>query len=120
MKISTYFFILLAATVTTAVGIKSASQPVTLSACGFIVWAVSPYVYLAVKAKFVSANAATFAVLLLSLIAGSFGVWFIVDAMFIHPDAQGGLIYIFVPLTQWVILVLASVPLFFLNSVKNG
>jgi len=119
MKIETYIFIFLAAAVTTVIGVKSASEPIAFAAVGFIVWAVSPYIYLAVMANLVSTNTAKSGVLSLSLLAGLFGIWFIVDAMFIHPDAQGGLIFIFVPFIQWAVIVLASIPIYFLGKVKK-
>lgn len=120
MKIATYFFIFLAAATTFAIGMKTMTHPITSTAAGFIAWAVSPYAYLALMAKFVSTNAAKSAVFFFSLLAGSFGVWAIVDAMFIHLDAQGGLVYVFLPVWQWTFLVLASAPLYFLNKVKNA
>ncbi len=119
MKIATYFLIFTAALATAIVGNKSMTAPITATALAFIAWAVSPYIYLAVAASWVSAKASITAVFALSLLVGAFGVWLLVDVMFIHPDAQGGLVFIFVPLWQWVLLVLTALPLYFLNRVKN-
>jgi len=95
------------------------SSPISVSAMGFIAWAVSPYGYLAIMAKLVSKSVSYVAVLVLSLLIGGFGMWAFVDAMFIHIDAQGGLVYIAAPLWQWVLLMLATLPVYFLNKVKN-
>ena len=71
-------------------------------------------------AKLVSKYVSNIAVLVLSLLIGGFDVWALVDAMFIHIDAQGGLIYIVAPLWQWVLLLLATLPVYFLNKVENA
>lgn len=91
------------------------SYPITIGALGFIGWAVSPYAYLAFMARLVTEKASWIAVCLLALLAGAFGVWALVDAMYIHPDAQGGLAFAVVPLWQWLALLLCSVPIYFIN-----
>lgn len=120
MKIATYFLTLVAAITTVVIESKSMSQPITFTGFGFIVWAVSPYAYLALMAKLVSTSTAELIVLLLSFLVGSLGVWLIIDAFFIHLDAQSGLVYIFAPIWQWAFLALASAPLYFLHRVKNA
>ena len=119
MKQSTYLTIIAAAIVTIVIGIKTMSSPVSATALGFIGWAVSPYVYLAVMIKVVSKKVSTITVFILTLLVGGSGVWMLVDAMFIHVDAQGGLIFIFASLWQWVILLLASLPVYCLKKVKK-
>jgi uncharacterized membrane protein YuzA (DUF378 family) len=120
MKRITYILICLAAITTAAIGFRTMSKPVSSGALGFIIWAVSPYCYLAVMTKTVSQKPSTIAVLVFALLVGVFGVWALIDAMFIHLDAQGGLIYIFAPLWQWAFLILFTLPLYFLNQVKNA
>lgn len=121
MKIKRIAFITIiaAAIATVVIALKTASNPVSAGALGFIGWTLTPYAYLAIMAKLVSRRASSIAVVVLAFLVGGFGIWVIVDAMFIHPDAQGGLIYAVAPLWQWVLLLLATLPVYFLNKVKN-
>lgn len=120
MKRFTYIVIWAAAITTTVIGFKTMSSPISAGAAGIIVWAVSPYFNLVAMTKAVSTKASAIAVLVFALLVGAFGLWALIDAMFIHLDAQGGLIYLFAPLWQWVFLILVSLPFYFLNRVKNA
>lgn len=120
LKKVTYFLIFAAALATAIIGAKSLSSPLTFRALGFISWAVSPYAYLALATTLVSGRASIVTVFALSLMAGSFGVWLLIDTLFMHPDAQSGLIFIFAPLWQWAFLALTALPLYFLNRVKSA
>jgi hypothetical protein len=70
--------------------------------------------------KLVSTHSVISAVFIFSPLTSLFGIWLIIDAMFIDPNAQDGLIYIFVPKGQQTFLILATVPLYFLNQVKDS
>ena len=37
-----------------------------------------------------------------AVVIGLVGVYAYVDAAFLHPDAQGGLVFLFMPLVQWI------------------
>src|SRR5690606_9651187 len=37
-----------------------------------------------------------------SILIGAFGLVAYVDAMYVHPDAQGALAFLFVPVLQWI------------------
>jgi hypothetical protein len=100
---------------TALIGLATINSPVSGPAVGIVAWALSPYGYLAVLIRAVTRKSATIAALVLSLLTGGFGVWGLADAMFIHPDAQGGLVFISGPLWQWVGLLLATVPVLWLN-----
>ena len=119
MKLSTYLIIIATAIVTIVIGLKTVSSPISTTALGFIGWAVSPYFYLAVMMKLLSKKASISAVLIISVLVGGFGIWMLVDAMFIHIDAQGGLVFIVAPLWQWGALLAATLPVYFLNKVKK-
>ncbi|PCJ35519.1 MAG: hypothetical protein COA75_10200 [Cellvibrionales bacterium] len=119
MKLPAYLIIIVTAIVTIVIGLKAASSPIAISALGFIGWAVSPYVYLAVMVKILSNRTSINAVFMMSILVGGFGVWMLADAMFIHVDAQGGLVFILVPLWQWVALFVATLPVYFLNKVNK-
>jgi len=120
MKNITYIVIVIIVLATVVIGFKTMSKPITPGALGFIVWAISPYFYLSVLAKAVTKKVSNIAVFILALFGGGLGLWVIVDAMFIHLDAQGGLVYIFIPLWQWVLFIIATLPVYFLNRVKNA
>ena len=95
------------------------SSPVTIQAVGILIWLVSPYIYLAVMAKVVSGKSSNIAVFILSLLIAVFGIWALIDAMFIQNDAQGSLVFVVVPSYQWALLLLTSLPLYFLNRTKK-
>ncbi len=120
MKKITYIIIVATALATVVIAFKTMNRPNSLGASGIIVWAISPYFYLFVMASAVTKKASRIAVFILALLAGSFGLWAIIDAMFIHLDAQAGLAYIFIPLWQWVLLIVATLPVYLFNRVKNA
>lgn len=70
---------------------------------GLMAWCVSPYVPLALAAGRMHASRAGAIALLVTtlVVAGAAGVAY-VDTFFIHLDAQGALILIFMPVWQWV------------------
>ena len=70
---------------------------------GLMGWCVSPYVPLAFAAGGMRASRAGAIALLVTtlIVAGAAGIAY-VDAFFIHLDAQGALILIFMPVWQWV------------------
>jgi len=119
MKQISFIVVIAAAVSTVVIGVKTTNYPISAGALGFIGWAVSPYFYLAVMAKLVSRRAATIVVAVVAFLVGGFGVWAFIDTMFIHPDAQGGLAFIVVPMWQWTMLLLATLPVYLLNKVKS-
>ncbi|MEA3546726.1 MAG: hypothetical protein U9R66_03610 [Thermodesulfobacteriota bacterium] len=119
MKQISFIVVIAAAIFTVVIGVKTTSYPISAGALGFIGWAVSPYFYLAGMAKFVAQRAAVIVVAVLAFLVGGFGVWAFIDAMFIHPDAQGGLVFVVVPMWEWALLLLATLPVYLLNKVKN-
>lgn len=120
MRSATYFLIFLAALATAAIGFKSLTLPITPGALGLIVWSISPYIYLVAANKLASNKSSIAAVFTSSLLMGLFGVWLLVDAMFIHLDAQSALAFVFTPLWQWAFLVLTALPLYFLNRNRSS
>ena len=71
----------------------------------FIAWAISAYVYMYFSAAWIPGfpRLMVFRTVVASLLCIS-GVAIIFDTVFIHIDAQGGLVFLFIPLYQWVIL----------------
>jgi hypothetical protein len=70
---------------------------------GLMAWCVSPYALLAFAAGAMRASRRGSIALLVTtiLVAGAAAVAY-VDAFFIHLDAQGALILVFMPVWQWV------------------
>ena len=71
----------------------------------FIAWSISPYAFMYGAAawlpehpRLMAFRAVVTSVLCISAVA------IIFDAVFIHIDAQGGLVFLFIPFYQWVIL----------------
>ena len=104
---------------TIAIGVKATNSPISAGAVCFIGWAITPYMFLAVITKLVSHNVSSIIIAALAFIVGGLGIWGFVDAIFIHPDAQGGLAFIVVPLWQWALLLLVTIPIYFLNKTEN-
>ena len=118
MKFFTLVIVLSAALATAILVFIAMDQPFTLATLGFIAWAVSPYVFFGILTKLLTQNRAIKIAFVVSILVAAFGIWAIVDAMFIHLDAQGGLIFIFAPLYQWVAVLIAAIPVYLLND-KN-
>lgn len=80
------------------------SQPSILAfMVGLIAWCVSPYVVVALAARAPRASlSAALALLATTIAVAGFAAVVYVDAFFIHLDAQGGLVFLFVPIVQWL------------------
>ncbi len=82
-----------------------------LTLVGFALWAISPYLILTIilqgfrKNKY-STNTAIIGALIIAITSCAL----LIDAFFIHIDAQNALVFIFLPIYQWVaFLVLALI-----------
>lgn len=91
----------------------------TLGAVGLLVWAVSPYLYGMLVTKLVSKRKAIVTVTLVVSVIVS-GVFLLIDAMYIHTDPQSALAFVVIPLYQWALLLLATLPIYLLNKNKKG
>ena len=68
----------------------------------FAVWVAAPYFLMLVPAVLANTARSQLVVLTLSgllVLVGLFSYW---DAMFWHPDAQGALVFLFMPLYQYI------------------
>ena len=120
MKGFAYFLTASAVITTIAIGLYTVDDPYKLMAVAIITWSVSPYALLALLIKLSISKLAQIASLAISIMAIVFGLALIIDAMFIHLDAQGGLIYLVAPLWQWVGLLILTLPVVFLNKEGNS
>lgn len=69
----------------------------------FGVWAVAPYCYLLVRNRKQSESIRELLILLIgSVLITVLGLFVLYDGFFIHPDAQSGLLFIFIPVYQWI------------------
>ena len=111
MKRITYLLIAVAAIATVSLEVRAASQPVSGVGLGFMAWGISPYLYLAAMNRWMKTPLATMAILIIAALCGVLGIWMLVDATFLNPDAQSGLAFLFAPLWQWFLLLVVTVPL---------
>jgi hypothetical protein len=79
-----------------------------LSLGGIMVWAAAPFLALAFAFRRPAGNQAeAITTAVLTTVISLASLYLIVDAMFITPDAQGGLIFIALPFYQWIAVLIA-------------
>ncbi len=115
MKKIAYVISFIAMMITIEIGIQSIDT-FSLKAVGFLLLAISPYLYGSLVTKWVSNQKAiiltTFVVFVLS-IGGSY---LLLDSMYIHPDPQSALAFVVIPIYQWGLLLLATLPIYLFNK----
>ncbi|MES2675943.1 MAG: hypothetical protein V4660_17025 [Pseudomonadota bacterium] len=85
----------------------------SLVALYFCLWGIVPWLYV-IFLTFVNRDINFLkALAALTLVVGGLGVVGMVDVLYFHPDAQGGLVFVFFPLYQITFLVVVT-PLIFL------
>ena len=91
----------------------------SLAAVYFCLWGTLPWLYVMFLAslnrniKYLKVIAA------LTLIVGGVGIVGMVDVLYFHPDAQGGLVFVFFPLYQIAFLLVVTPLVFFLTRSKE-
>ncbi|VAW71814.1 hypothetical protein MNBD_GAMMA12-1489, partial [hydrothermal vent metagenome] len=108
MKHYIYIIIAIAGVAAAVMNIIVMDSVVSFTTLGFIAWALSPYVYMVILVKVVTARRAFIAVMLAAIVVGGFGTLAFVDILFINPDAQGGLVFVVTPLWQWALLIIST------------
>jgi len=79
-------------------------------ALGFFAWTAAPFVTVAVMNVFLAGTpTGRIALLLTALAIMAGGLYALVQAFIIHLDAQSGIVLIFLPIYQWVVVVVGSV-----------
>lgn len=91
----------------------------SLPALYFCLWAISPWCAVLIITHLINNRHFLKMLAILSLIIGGLAAAALIDIAYIHPDPQGGLAVIALPLYQWLCLLLA-VPLLFYISRQNG
>ena len=92
----------------------------SLGALGLLVWAVSPYLYGMLVTKLVSKRNAVVTIVLVVSVIVMAGIGLLIDAMYIHTDPQSALAFVVIPVYQWALLLLATLPIYLLNKNKKG
>jgi len=87
-----------------------------LGAIGLLVWAISPYLFAAFLTKQSTHHAAITVITGISLILAIGGIFLLIDAMYIHLDAQSALVFVVIPMYQWIILLITALSLYFINK----
>ncbi len=119
MKLLIYWLLTGVAIATLLIGFRSMIYPVSATALGIIGWTVTPYIYLILMLKLVTKKTPIIAVSVLAISLGVFGLWAFIKAMFFDNDAQSSLVFIVIPLWQWLILLIISLPIYFLTRTKT-
>jgi len=109
---------LLASLVTITVGILN-MDTFSLGAIGFLVWAISPYLFAAFITKCSTQYVAILMSTGVSLILAIGGIFLLIDAMYIHQDAQSALVFVVIPMYQWIILFITAIPIYFINKNRD-
>lgn len=116
MKRVTGLLTCIAALATLIILVLAADKPLSVATLGFMAWGLSPYVYLFAMGRRAATGPASVTALVIAVLTAILGVWFPFDAMYLHQDAQSALVFLFAPLWQWFLLLIASVPFYFLNQ----
>ena len=87
-----------------------------LGTIGFLIWAISPYLFAVFMTQRSTQHVAILIVTGVSFILAIGGVFLLIDAMYIHQDAQSALVFVVIPMYQWIILLITALPLYFINK----
>jgi len=91
-------------------------QSFSLTALGYLLLIITPYLFAMLLTKWSKNHIASLVTVGTSSILVLGGVFLIIDAMYIHPDAQSGLVFPVVAVYQWAILLVISIPLHIINK----
>ncbi len=115
MKLFSYSINLLALVATLSIGLLNLEK-LALGAAWYLFLVITPYLFAMFLTKWSRSGVSTLISLGVSFILALGGVFLIVDAMYIHPDAQGALVFPVVAVYQWAILLITLLPLYLLNK----
>ena len=116
LKKLTYFITMLAIISTLGIGIYAMGDQVKMSGLFILLLVILPYVAGAwvlsrMKLK-KTIRVHSFVLLLISILSTSM----LIDAMFIHPDAQGGVVFFVLPVFQFPAVLLSTAYCFLVQS----
>ncbi|WP_417536440.1 hypothetical protein [Methylophaga sp.] len=119
MKRVAYLLTFFGAICTFIMGLDTITKPLNFTGLCFVLWAISPYCFLAALIKYAKSKSAVLAATAISTVMSFLGVSAIFYAMYIQLDAQSGLVYVFLPVWQWVILLIVLMLMPLLNKAKK-
>ena len=115
MKNIAYGISFIAIMITIGIGIQS-MDTFSLKAVGFLFLASSPYLYGSLVTKLVLNQNAIVITTVVVFVLATGGIYLLLDAMYIHPDPQGALAFVVIPVYQWGLLLLATLPIYLFNK----
>lgn len=120
MKKISQYITLITVLASLAIGLFSVEKQYSAATIAFLLWTVSPYILLSMLINLVSGKAAIITALIITLLTCLTGLAFLIDALYIHNDAQSSLAFSAVPLWQWAALIILSIPLTLFNIIENS
>lgn len=119
MKKLTLFVLLIIAISVSIFNLKIVSNVFSPYALKSTLWGLCPWLYLAFICFFINNTKKLIAILSVAIIFGVLDIGIIVDTIFFHPDAQGGLVFLFIPLWQLVLFAFITPFIFILGNKKT-
>ena len=119
MKKITFLVLLIIALSVSIFNLKIISNVFSLYALKSTLWGLCPWLYLAFICFFINNPKKLIAILSIAIIFGGLGIGIIVDTLFFHPDAQGGLVFLFIPLWQLVLFAFITPFIFIFGNKKT-
>jgi len=110
---------LFSAVATLAFCIYQMSNSYTAANIAFIVWAISPYLFLAFLINLTANEVTTVTVVAISVITCLSGLFYFLNSILSHMNTQSGLVFIDAPLWQWTGLLVITLPLILLNKLND-
>lgn len=115
MKPLSYTLNILASIAVIVIGIQS-MDTFSLGAIGFLLWAISPYLFTLFMINRSIHHKVIMILFGVSLIIAIGGIYLLIDAMYLHPDAQGALAFVVIPMYQWGLLLISVLPLYLIHK----
>ncbi len=90
-----------------------------LGAIGLLVWAISPYLFASLMTKRSTQHVTILMTTGVSVILAIGGIFLLIDAMYIHQDAQSALVFVVIPMYQWIILLITAISIYLIDKNRN-
>ncbi len=108
------------AALTIAISLYSLNWPFSAADISFLLWAVSPYMLLAMLIHLVSNKTAITSAFIITILTCTTGIGTLINIVFISKEPQVALAFSVIPLWQWGALIVLAIPLTLLNVIKNS
>lgn len=102
-----------------ALTLRMVNSPFSLTAVYFCLWGTLPWMYVVFLTSINKNINFLKAIAALTLVVGGAGIAGIIDALYFHPDAQGGLVFVFYPLYQIAFLLIMTPLIYFFTRAKS-